>query len=555
MVDTKEYRVTVFRGNNAKAITAFSITNPVSATGTVDEGTKTVTVTVPYGTARTGMDISIAHTGASVTFLLDNTSRNGSPAVFTGQNLTASRIYRVTAADGSTQDYEVTVNVAPSTNANLSDLTVNTGTLSPAFAAGTVAYTINVPSGTSAITITGTKADSTATLEYQKGADPPQATGAFTGLVPGNNTLKVIVTAQDGVTTKTYTVTVSVAAASTNADLSNLTVSPGTLGSAFAAGTFAYAVSLPYGSTSITLMGTKADSTATLEYQKNAGALQSTGNFTGLVSGDVLKAVVTAQDGVTTRTYEVTVFELNTVTAIAGYLAIASEPVSLTVAIDLGGAPPDNWEYLVYAIGYADKNVELDLSACTMSGTVFDPDYSFAPFPLGKDKIVSLVLPDTAESIQGSSLSPQSAFKYFTNLEEVSGGNVETVGEYAFYDCEALTTVNFPAATVIGVRAFTNCEALTTVDLPAATDIGDRAFSGCRALTSLTFGNTVPTLSEIFYLTNSGPLLTIHVPPGKVDAYTAAWGVSAFTDAADVAPAVVAVYGSSRKDITITDTP
>ncbi len=51
----------------------------------------------------------------------------------------------------------------------------------------------------------------------------------------GSNTITVIVTAQDGTTTNTYTITVT-RAPSSNADLSNLTVSQGSLTPAFASG-------------------------------------------------------------------------------------------------------------------------------------------------------------------------------------------------------------------------------------------------------------------------------------------------------------------------------
>jgi hypothetical protein len=104
----------------------------------------------------------------------------------------------------------LTWNTFGSSDANLSNLTVSAGALSPAFDAATVSYTVNVPYGTTAITLTGSKADPTATLKYQKNTDTPQSTGSFTGLVSGD-VLKAKVTAQDGVTIRTYTVTVKAA--------------------------------------------------------------------------------------------------------------------------------------------------------------------------------------------------------------------------------------------------------------------------------------------------------------------------------------------------------
>ncbi len=94
------------------------------------------------------------------------------------------------------------------TQANLQSLTVNTGTLSPAFNASTTSYTVNVANSVSSITIAATAADANATIT---------GTGSHT-LNVGNNTINVVVTAQNKSTTKTYTITVVRAGASTEND-------------------------------------------------------------------------------------------------------------------------------------------------------------------------------------------------------------------------------------------------------------------------------------------------------------------------------------------------
>ena len=70
-------------------------------------------------------------------------------------------------------------------------------------------------------------------------------------------------------------------------------------------------------------------------------------------------------------------------------------------------------------------------------------------------------------------------------LTSVSLPVATTIGNYAFGDCDALTSVSLPAATTIGNYAFRDCDDLANVSLPAATSIGDDAFSGCDALTSV----------------------------------------------------------------------
>jgi hypothetical protein len=100
---SRGYAVTVYRAMNSdKAITAFSITGPVSATGNVDEALKTITVNVPYGTNVTAMTATVSHTGASI-----------SPDPAVAADYSGGKTYTVTAVDGSTQAYTVTVNAAP----------------------------------------------------------------------------------------------------------------------------------------------------------------------------------------------------------------------------------------------------------------------------------------------------------------------------------------------------------------------------------------------------------------------------------------------------------
>ena len=85
----------------AKAITAFNFNGLTpNVTGTVNEGTKTIALTVPYGTDVTALVPAITHTGASV-----------SPNTGVAQNFTSPVTYTVTAADSSTQQYTVTVSV------------------------------------------------------------------------------------------------------------------------------------------------------------------------------------------------------------------------------------------------------------------------------------------------------------------------------------------------------------------------------------------------------------------------------------------------------------
>lgn len=105
---TVSYTVTVtVAPATAKALTAFSL---AGMSGTINEATKTIAVTMPFGTNVTGLVASFTTTGTGVA-VGATTQLSG----FTANNFTAPVSYTVTAADASTVAYTVTVTVAPNT--------------------------------------------------------------------------------------------------------------------------------------------------------------------------------------------------------------------------------------------------------------------------------------------------------------------------------------------------------------------------------------------------------------------------------------------------------
>jgi gliding motility-associated-like protein len=116
--------------------------------------------------------------------------------------------YTVTAYNnlGSTT---AAVNIAVlSNNANLANLTISSGPLSPVFATGTPGYTASVPNTVSSVTLTPTTSDPAATVKVN--GTPVTSGTASVGqpLVAGPNTITTVVTAQNGAT-QTYTITVT----------------------------------------------------------------------------------------------------------------------------------------------------------------------------------------------------------------------------------------------------------------------------------------------------------------------------------------------------------
>jgi gliding motility-associated-like protein len=118
----------------------------------------------------------------------------------------------VTAQDGITQDiYTIAVTRLPDI-ASLSGLTISSGTLSPAFATGTTSYTDNVANAVSSIAFRATTTDALATETISGTAVPEGTVSFYVPLSVGLNKIPIIVTAQDGVTTETYSIDVTRAA-------------------------------------------------------------------------------------------------------------------------------------------------------------------------------------------------------------------------------------------------------------------------------------------------------------------------------------------------------
>lgn len=70
-------------------------------------------------------------------------------------------------------------------------------------------------------------------------------------------------------------------------------------------------------------------------------------------------------------------------------------------------------------------------------------------------------------------------------LTEYLDDKITSIGEYALYNCVALTNVNLQIATSIGLFGFYGCSALKTVNLPLVDLIDNYAFYNCLSLESI----------------------------------------------------------------------
>jgi gliding motility-associated-like protein len=214
----------------------------------------------------------------------------------------------VTAQNGTKKDtYTVTVTRALSPIATLSNLVSSNGTLSPAFASGTTSYNASVGAGVFSITVTPTTTDPNATVTVNGTAVTSGTASQALPLSTGNNNIYISVTAQDGNTVDVYALVVN-KPPSPNANLGNLHLAGITLSPTFAAATTNYAASVANGVASTTVTPTTSVSVSTVTVN---GVSVASGTASGSIPLDVgtntITTVVTAEDGVTTKTYTVVV--------------------------------------------------------------------------------------------------------------------------------------------------------------------------------------------------------------------------------------------------------
>ena len=213
--------------------------------------------------------------------------------------------YRVRAVTGfyTSYDSEVVSIQIPSPSSASSDATLGSLTLSGiafgTFASGTYSYSTQVGNSVSQTTVTPTVNDSGATYVIKLGG-VTDADGVI-ALSVGSNVITVEVTAEDGIATRTYTVTVTRAAPpSTDATLSALTLSGIDFGT-FASGTTSYTAQVANSVSQTTVTPTVNHSGAS--YVIKLGGVTDADGVIALSEGsNVITIEVTAEDDSTTRT-------------------------------------------------------------------------------------------------------------------------------------------------------------------------------------------------------------------------------------------------------------
>lgn len=207
-----------------------------------------------------------------------------------------------------------------SNNALLTAIRVN-GISLAGFVGTTSDYSKILPYGTTEIpTLTVTLADANATSVITPATN-------LTG-TDVERTATIVITAEDGITTNTYTVVYSIAK-NPDAKLTDIKVDNTTL-AGFSSTVYAYNVELPYNATVIPQI-----TEATLSSSAASKVITQAVNLTGTIAERTAKVVVTAEDGTSTATYAV-IFSLGAPTKYAVNFSVIGSHGTLTAVVDGG---------------------------------------------------------------------------------------------------------------------------------------------------------------------------------------------------------------------------
>ena len=393
----------------------------------VSSGTSSIGVSATPRTSTSRVEVRYGSTvsgGASVAFPEDGTVATGSVPLVAGASTNIAVIVKPADATVTTGTvHVVTVRRVPtgaSSDAKLAaaaGLALSTGTLVPGYDQDTTSYRAFFPNDvddtggdtTTDITLTTalsgpTSGDDQATLEVtsNKGADKVNTTTANTThivtLDEGMNVITVLVKAANVSTTKTYTLTLSRAAAnaSDNAELSSLTVGGSsvdlftpTANADVATATAGYTTRVPNGTASITIGANTAHPRATVILKSSttdaptaagdSGTI-ATGNTVDLSEGQNYIAVqVTAEDG-TAANRKFYIIEVTR--AGAGFsndadlesLTVAGGTDSIAVGSNITLVPParGSTNYMVFVPFGVDSDTAADGNQITVTATGFD---------------------------------------------------------------------------------------------------------------------------------------------------------------------------------------
>ncbi|SNR46682.1 cadherin-like beta sandwich domain-containing protein, partial [Flavobacterium sp. ov086] len=222
--------------------------------------------------------------------------------------------YPITASGAVDLNYAITyvpgiLTVVSSSNVNLASLSINSGLLNPVFSPNTLVYNVNVGNDIHTETITVSSEDPLAKITINGIIVVNGGSLTPVSLVTGINTMMIKVTSPDGSVTKTYTLNI-IKESSDVATLSNLSISNGVLEPVFESDVKNYNTVVKYDVASITVTPIVTDLNAVVTVN-GVPVLNATASTPIILNTgeNIIKTIVTAEDGITKETYTITVYK------------------------------------------------------------------------------------------------------------------------------------------------------------------------------------------------------------------------------------------------------
>jgi gliding motility-associated-like protein len=330
-VSTKTYIITVTRQPSSDDyFKSLVLENPhVGLTPTSGAGYKNFTAIV--GNESASIEVVPASVDANATIKINGkTVKSGDASAPIALNVGPNVIIMViTAQDGvSTKTIIVTVSRMPSSIATLSALKLSDGSLTPVFAPADTKYRASVMSGTTAIRLTPESSEPNASISVNGTPVKSGVESKPIGLIVGENTITTVVTAQDGKTSKVYSVIITRPSAIDYLSSLVLTKPHAALSPTTGPGYKNYTASVSSTTASITEIPAAADAGATIKVNGDLVKSGFASKPIALNTGDnTITTIVTAQDGVSTKTYIITVTKpVKPLNSVYQQLSVANPP-------------------------------------------------------------------------------------------------------------------------------------------------------------------------------------------------------------------------------------
>ena len=406
-------------------------------------GTYNITYNLTGANTANGNTSSITMSSNSGTFSTTALSNGGST------NVVITSIQNASNCTSNISTGNISTFTVYSNNANLSALSISNGTLSPSFNSSTILYTAIVSNSISSITVTPTKSDANANIQVRVngGTYASVTSGSASSslsLNVGSNTIDVKVTAQDGSTIKTYTLTLT-RQASSNANLSALTISSGTLSPSFILSTFSYNVSVINSVSSVTVTPTKSDANASIQVRVNNGSYANVTSGTassalGLnVGSNTIDVKVTAQDGTTIQTYTITVTRTAgtaqlSITAFIEGLYLGSNTMIASPFAANGTSPSTIADTIVVELHNSTSPYNLAFSAIATLSTNGIANIVFPAGSLGNSYYLAIKHRNSIEtwSALPISITASTSYNFSSSVSQAFGSNLSDMGNSKF---------------------------------------------------------------------------------------------------------------------------